>query len=241
LAHLFRPAASNRIDQKAERDDPGARPERVNVQPSDESRLIGEAQAGDKAAFEELVRRYDRGVLRLALRLTGSEDEARDIYQEAFLKLFRALPRFRHDCSLETYLYRIVTNVCLDHVRRRSARPEEPAPARAGDDGRRDVIVERADEAPEADPERALARTQIRRRIEAALEKLAPRERLVFELRHYDGMRLRQIGEQIGTTEETVKNCLFRAHQHLRQALGGLGGFGPAKVTLGTDRARQEA
>ena len=241
LAHLLEPAPSKGIGLKLEWGDREARPERESVHPSDESRLIGEAQNGDKAAFEELVRRYDRGVLRLALRLTGSEDDARDIYQDAFLKLFRALPRFRHECSLETYLYRIVTNVCLDHLRRRSARPEEPAQVRVADDGRSAVLVDHADEAPDADPERALARTQIRRRIESALRNLAPRERLVFELRHYDGLRLREIGEQIGTTEETVKNCLFRAHQHLRQALGEFGAHGPLKVTLGTDRARLEA
>jgi RNA polymerase sigma-70 factor (ECF subfamily) len=75
----------------------------------------------------------------------------------------------------------------------------------------------------------------MRRRIDAALLDLAPRERLVFEMRHYDGMRLRQIGEVIGTTEETVKNCLFRAHQQLRGALSDIGSF------KGAGSRRQEA
>jgi RNA polymerase sigma-70 factor (ECF subfamily) len=200
------------------------------VQPIHESRLIGEAQAGDRAAFEELVRRYDRSVLRLALRFVRSEDEARDIYQETFLRLYRTLGRYRHECSLETWILRIATNVCLDLLRRRAARPEEPAGVlEAADSGR--IRLEPVDDRPWNDPERALERGEIRGRIETALGALAPRERMVFEMRHYDGMRLRQIGEVIGTTEETVKNCLFRAHRHLRAALRDLGGAGTGGLT----------
>jgi len=206
------------------------------VQPSDESRLIGEAQGGDRSAFEELVRRHDRSVLRVALRSVRSEDEARDIYQETFLRLYRTLGRFRHECSLETWILRIASNVCLDHLRRRAARPEGPAPARMAESGVPPAgVAEPMDERPDQDPERALARREMRHRIDAALLQLAPRERLVFEMRHYEGMRLRQIGEVIGTTEETVKNCLFRAHQQLRGTLGDIGRF------RGAGARRQEA
>ena len=94
----------------------------------DERALVVEAQAGNRAAFEELVRRYDRDVLRLALNLMKRPEDARDVYQEAFLKVYRNLHRFRFECSFYTWLYRIVTNVCLDHLRRRQARPEDQAP-----------------------------------------------------------------------------------------------------------------
>jgi RNA polymerase sigma-70 factor (ECF subfamily) len=197
------------------------------VQPSDESRLIGEAQGGDRSAFEELVRRHDRSVLRMALRAIRSEDEARDIYQETFLRLYRTLGRFRHECSLETWILRIASSVCLDHLRRRAARPEEqPSGPARGDDTGAPWPVEPPDDRPDQDPERALARSELRHRIDAALGGLAPRERLVFEMRHYEGMRLREIGEVIGTTEDTVKNCLFRAHRQLREALQDLGRLG---------------
>src|SRR2546422_8296049 len=94
----------------------------------DERALVSEAQAGNRVAFEELVRRYDRDVLRLALNLMKRPEDARDVYQEAFLKVYRNLHRFRFECSFYTWLYRIVTNVCLDHLRRRQARPEDQAP-----------------------------------------------------------------------------------------------------------------
>src|ERR1700742_5029010 len=94
----------------------------------DERCLVVEAQAGSRSAFEELVRRYDRDVLRLALNLMKRPEDARDVYQEAFLKIYRNLHRFRFECSFYTWLYRIVTNVCLDHLRRRQARPEDQSP-----------------------------------------------------------------------------------------------------------------
>src|SRR5580704_19744032 len=88
----------------------------------DETSLIRAAQRGDSDAFERLVRAYDQSVLRIAMNLLRSPDEARDVYQEAFLKVHRNLSQFRFDCSFHTWLYRIVTNVCLDHLRRRKVR-----------------------------------------------------------------------------------------------------------------------
>src|SRR5262249_8012966 len=161
-----------------------------------------------------------RSVLRVALRAVRSEDEARDIYQETFLRLYRTLGRFRHECSLETWILRIAGNVCLDHLRRRAARPEDSTGATVPrEDGGGPLAVAQAADRPDHDPERALARREMRHRIDAALLDLAPRERLVFEMRHYEGMRLREIGAIIGTTEDTVKNSLYRAHQQLRGAL----------------------
>src|SRR5712664_4101509 len=88
----------------------------------DERALVAEAQTGSRGAFEELVRRYDRDVLRLALNLMKRPEDARDVYQEAFLKVYRNLHRFRFECSFYTWFYRIVNNVCLDHFRRRQER-----------------------------------------------------------------------------------------------------------------------
>ena len=92
---------------------------------NDDSTLIREAQRGNRVAFEELVRQYDRAVLRLAVHLTGSEQDAQDIYQEAFLKAYRNVGNFRFECSFYTWIYRIVTNLCLDHLRKRTVRKED--------------------------------------------------------------------------------------------------------------------
>ena len=100
--------------------------------PPDDPELVRQAQRGDQAAFELLVRRYDRRVLRLALGLVRSEETARDLYQEAFLRIYRSLGRFRHECGLETWIYRVVTNVCLDYLRRAAADREAGAGSPAG-------------------------------------------------------------------------------------------------------------
>lgn len=181
--------------------------------------LIRAAQAGDQDAFERLVGMYDQSVLRLAMNLLGSREDARDVYQEAFLRVYRNLHKFRFDCSFHTWLYRIVTNVCLDQLRRRKVRKEESAVVETPD-GSIDRMDTFEEDGAEANPERVMWNRQLHARIETALGGLTARERMVFELRHYQGLRLRNIGEILGTTEEAAKNCLFRATQKLRVVLG---------------------
>lgn len=188
----------------------------------DDAGLIRAAQQGDHVAFEELVRLYDQNVLRLALNLVRSPEEARDVYQEAFLKIYRSLGSFRFECSFYTWVYRIVTNVSLDHLRKKTVRKEEPAIASRGDGETVDLFDSVEDGRPDTNPERALLGRELNHRIERALARLSPRERLVFELKHYQGLKLRTIGEMLETTEETVKNCLFRATQKLRVSLQGM-------------------
>src|SRR5215468_11877793 len=191
----------------------------------DERALVAEAQAGSRVAFEELVRCYDRDVLRLALNLMKRPEDARDVYQEAFLKVYRNLHRFRFECSFYTWLYRIVTNVCLDHIRRRQARPEDQAPelhAAQQEDASTDFFERQREQRPTLDPERHLLGEEIKKRLASAMERLSPRERIVFEMKHYQGLKLRAIGDALGTSEETVKNSLFRATRKLRNELGEL-------------------
>jgi RNA polymerase sigma-70 factor (ECF subfamily) len=198
----------------------------VNSLPSlDDRALVVEAQVGNRAAFEELVHRYDRDVLRLALNLMKRPEDARDVYQEAFLKVYRNLHRFRFECSFYTWLYRIVTNVCLDHLRRRQARPEDQSPETNhghGEEGITDFFERQREQRPTLDPERTMFGLEIKARIAVAMQRLSPRERIVFEMKHYQGLKLRAIGDALGTTEETVKNSLFRATRKLRSELGEL-------------------
>jgi RNA polymerase sigma-70 factor, ECF subfamily len=184
-----------------------------------DSELIRAAQRGDRGAFEVLVRQYDQAVLRLALHLTNSEADARDIYQEAFLKAYRHIGNFRFECSFYTWIYRIVTNLCLDHLRKRQTRKEDPPVVMDSSGQEVDLLDRVSDDRAGANPERDLMRRELGARIALALTKLTPRERMVFELKHYQGLRLRTIGEMLNTTEETAKNTLFRATQKLRSAL----------------------
>ncbi len=184
-----------------------------------ETELIREAQQGSRAAFDLLVRQYDQAVLRLALHLTGSEQDAQDIHQEAFLKAYRYLGNFRFECSFYTWIYRIVTNLCLDLLRRRKARREDPAVMVDASGEELDLLSNVSDDRAGANPDRELQRKILGQRIQAALEKLTPRERMVFELKHYQGLKLRTIGEMLNTTEETAKNTLFRATRKLRANL----------------------
>jgi RNA polymerase sigma-70 factor (ECF subfamily) len=188
----------------------------------DDTLLVREAQRGDRSAFEELVRHYDQPVLRLALHLTGSEHEAQDIYQEAFLKAYKNIGRFRFECSFYTWIYRIVTNLCLDNIRKKQVRKEDAPVATDSEGEQYDFLAQVADVRSGANPERDLMRRELGSRIAKALDKLTPRERMVFELKHYQGLKLRTVGEMLNTTEETAKNTLFRATQKLRGALAAM-------------------
>ena len=185
----------------------------------EEAELIRAVQQGDQSAFEALVRSYDQSVLGLAMNLLRSPEDARDAYQEAFLRVYKNIHSFRFDCSFYTWLYRIVTNICLDHLRKRKIRKEEPAMVQTSE-GPLDRTYSAEEDRAAGDPERSVWNRQLSGRIVSALEQLTPRERMVFELRHYQGMRLRTIGEILGTTEEAAKNCLFRATQKMRAGLG---------------------
>jgi RNA polymerase sigma-70 factor (ECF subfamily) len=195
--------------------------ERMQARAS-EAELIREAQAGSRAAFDSLVRQYEQQVLRLALHLTGSEHDAEDIYQEAFLKAYRYLGNFRFECSFYTWIYRIVTNLCLDQMRRRKTRREGNGVLVDQCGEEIDLLASVSDDRSFSNPAKELERKVLGERIQEALTKLTPRERMVFELKHYQGLRLRVIGEMLNTTEETAKNTLFRATKKLRIQLAEL-------------------
>ena len=193
-------------------------------QRSEDDELIREAQRGDRSAFDALVRRYDQSVLRLALHMLGNEQDAQDVHQEAFLKAYRHLGNFRFECSFYTWLYRIVTNLCLDHLRRRKSRREDASTVLDSHGDEMDLLANLSDTRAMANPARELDRKRMGERIGEALSKLTPRERMVFELKHYQGLKLRTIGEMLSTTEETAKNTLFRATRKLRANLAELKG-----------------
>src|SRR5437588_10354083 len=189
---------------------------------TDDTVLIRQAQEGNTDAFEQLVRHYDQTVLRLATHLTGSQDDAQEIYQEAFLRAYQNLDRFRFESSFYTWIYRIVTNLCLDHLRRRQIRHRHVGVTVSPEGEERDPFDRLADARPGSNPEHGLRGQELRACLASALQELTARERFVFELKHYQGLKLRTVAAMLNTSEGTVKNTLFRATQKLRTALAGL-------------------
>src|SRR5271168_1222114 len=120
--------------------------------------LVREAQGGNHAAFAQLVHTHDKAVLKLALRITGSESDAQDIYQEAFLKIYKKLDCFRFECSVSTWIYRIVTNVCLDHLRKDRNRRESRAVKVNSDSEEADLLNQLSDDRTAHNPEQQLLR-----------------------------------------------------------------------------------
>jgi RNA polymerase sigma-70 factor (ECF subfamily) len=173
--------------------------------------LVREAQVGNQAAFAQLVQTYDQAVLRLAFRITGSESDAQDIHQEAFLKVYKKLDGFRFECSFATWIYRIVTNVCLDHLRRKQVRKK-----RGAIEVDVDFLNEVSDDRPGNNPERQLLDQELSGQILRALKRLTPRERMVFDLKHFQGLKLRIVGEILNASEASVKTTFFRATRKLR-------------------------
>lgn len=177
--------------------------------------LLERIRAGDEDSFELLVRQHADRVTGLAWRLLGQREEAEDIAQEAFLRLYRALPKFRGDSRVSTWLYRTVTRLAIDHLRRERLKrrlfftrrdEDEPDP------------VELASN-PRDNPERDLDAKQAMHRLRRALHQLSPRQRVIFNLRHYEGLPLRQIAELLELEEGTVKTHLHRAVSVLRSEL----------------------
>ena len=183
--------------------------------------LVREVLGGNQTAFEQLVQAHDQAVLRLALRITGSETDAQDIYQETFLKIYKKLSSFRFESSFSTWIYRIVTNLCLDHLRKNRNRRENSAIKVKPEGEECDLLEQFSDHRPANNPEQHLLSRELSVRILCALQGLTPRERIIFELKHFQGLMLRTISEVLNSSEGSIKTTLFRATQKLRFQLAG--------------------
>lgn len=183
----------------------------------EDRRLIVLARDGDMRALEKLVYRYDEKVLSMAVSFVGNMDDAKDIYQEVFMRVFKALPKFEFRSRFSTYLYRIVTNVCLSHRSRNGKRrfvPIEDGIEEDQDSTKFGVVPVSADRT-----DAAVINHEIASRIRSAVGTLSPRLRTVFVLRHHEGFKLREIAGIMECAEGTVKKYLFDATRRLRNQL----------------------
>ena len=166
---------------------------------------------GDANAFEAIVREYERNVYNIALRMSGEREDALDISQEAFLKAYQSLSSFRLDSRFSVWLYRIVSNLCLDQLRRRQRRPEQSLTVEndEGEEAQQDVPDENF--SPEALLERKLTREAVRRGLDA----LPDEQRQILLLRELEGMSYEEIGQALSLEPGTVKSRIFRARKRL--------------------------
>jgi RNA polymerase sigma-70 factor (ECF subfamily) len=180
--------------------------------------LVSRAQEGEASAFEELVHRYDKRVLSIAMSFTNNPDDAQDIYQDVFLRIYRALHGFRFQSEFSTWLYRIAMNACLSHKSRSAGRAHAELDAAAErkfeDSGEGRISTPRP-----VSPERAAQNAEIRDYVNSAVDTLAPRERLAFTLKHFEGYKIREIAEMMECGEGTAKRYLFTAVGKLRKKL----------------------
>lgn len=175
--------------------------------------FVTKARSGDKDAFRTLVERHARVLFRLAFRMTGNAEDAEDVVQESFLRAWCQLDRFDERASFGTWMYRIATNCALDVVRLRKRRNQTPPAADDAGDGMAELP------SMEPSPERMALSGEVRRRLAAAMNQLSETERAAFVLRHFEGLRLEEIGQVLECQPGAAKHSVFRAVQKLRRAL----------------------
>jgi RNA polymerase sigma-70 factor (ECF subfamily) len=184
----------------------------------EEIELIKRAQHGDRASFEELIYRYDRSVLSLAYSYSNDQEDAKDIYQDVFLRVFKGLKKFEFRSEFSTWLYRITVNVALTHKTKKgkysyASLDEE----QSGAEGETKLAYESIADDLTSD-ERAIS-SDISENIKRAIEKLSPQQKMVFSLKHFEEYKINEIAEMMNISTGTVKNYLFNATLKMREYL----------------------
>jgi RNA polymerase sigma-70 factor, ECF subfamily len=183
---------------------------------SDDAQWIERARMGDAAAFEALLRRYERPLYGFIYRLMGNNaDDAADLLQETFIKVYRALPRIPPEVNFPAWLYRVARNCCLDEMRRRRR-----AHWTVWDGARGSSL---ADQAGDTDPEQMVLDREGDSGVTAVLARMSPRNREALILRECEGMSCEEIGAVFGISRKAVKSMLFRARDEFRRVTMRLG------------------
>jgi len=192
-----------------------------------ELELVRAAQKGDDSAFEELVRTYEKKVYHLALRMCGSQEDAYEIAQEAFLSAWKGLKFFRGESSFSTWLYRLTSNAAIDFLRR-DKRQSGPGEISLDDE---ETYIEPTD--PRPTPQQHAERAEVRQALAEGLNKLSPEHRQVLLLRELQGLSYEEIAEVLELDLGTVKSRIARAREKLRKYLlrsGNFSGYAPSNM-----------
>lgn len=174
---------------------------------SDE-RLIEQCRTGRRDVFETLVRRYEKPLYNYIRRMVSSAPDAEDLFQETFLRVYKHLEKFRTDAVFRPWLYRIATNACRDHLRRRRRRPTVSLDAPGQADGV--ALVDRT-ASPTANPSQLAGESELAERLAAAVDALPVKHRAVFLMARYDGMAYDEIARALRIPVGTVKSRMNKA------------------------------
>lgn len=175
------------------------------------------AAHGDHAAFEQIVRDMQQPVYNLALRMSGDAEEAYDLAQETFLKVWNSLPYFRYDCAVSSWIYRLTSNTCIDFLRKKK-KSDTVSLHFVTEDGEQTLPIPDPTPGPEERAMDAVNREQIAR----AINSLETEYRMALTMRVLDGMRYQEIAEALEISEGTVKSRIARARAKMRAALGNI-------------------
>lgn len=197
----------------------------------EEKTLVARAKKGEMDAFEELVTAYERRVYALALRSSGSEEDAKDISQEVFLRIYRAIDSFRGESGFSTWVYRITMNICVDHARRGSTAP--PTLSLVDEDAHETPLP---DPDPAHQPELAAENAALREELQTALDELTDDHRQILLLRDVSGLHYDEIAHVLKLSEGTVKSRLARARRCLREILIRRGNIALPTASKDTER-----
>lgn len=176
-----------------------------------EAAIVRKVLGGDANAFETLVLEYEKNVYNIALRMTGNSEDAADMTQEAFIKAYNSLQSFRGDSKFSVWLYRIVSNVCLDFLRSKNRRPTVSLSVEDGDGEDAQLDVADESQSPELLLDRKLTRDSVRR----GLDSLPPDYRQILLLREIQGLSYDEIAQALSLEVGTVKSRIFRARKRL--------------------------
>jgi RNA polymerase sigma-70 factor, ECF subfamily len=174
--------------------------------------------AGERDAFCVLVERHSQQLFRLAYRMTGNEQDAEEVVQEAFLRAYRNLGQFGSRANFGTWAYRIAANYAIDRMRQKKKEDaRRKTPSTAEEELEQDPLEAIADERP--NPDRLAVNTELRTKMQEALKNLSCSERTAFVMRHWEGCAIEEIAAVLKSTTSAAKNTVFRSVQKLRRAL----------------------
>ena len=174
--------------------------------------------AGERDAFRILVERHSQQLFRLAYRMTGNEQDAEEVVQEAFLRAYRNLGQFGSRANFGTWAYRIAANYAIDRMRqRKNEDSRRQTPSALSEELEQDPLDLVADERP--NPDRLAVNTELRKKMQEALKNLTHSERTAFVMRHWEGCAIEEIAAVLKSTTSAAKNTVFRSVQKLRRAL----------------------